>query len=149
MSLEAAAFEGFDADAAVVALQRFNSNAKQRGQTYYHDGRVSGIDCLKPGIAFVARVQGSVLYEVNLTFDRKTKRWLDACTCPLLSGCKHAYAALQQLIVEHAGADVRSLSSGTAKRSIKAKPATPPPPPGFGDVVAQKLGRPLDSGETH
>jgi superfamily II DNA or RNA helicase len=149
MSLDAAAFEGFDAHAALVGLQGFDEGARVRGKAYYNQGHVSQFACSKPGISFVAVVQGTYPYEVNLAFDRKTKRWRNDCTCPLESGCKHAYAALQQLIVEHAGADVRALSSGKATRSAKAKPAVPPPPPGFGAMVVQKLGRPLDRNETN
>ena len=149
MSLDAAAFEGFAAHAAVAALQGFDKNAKSRGRTYYNQGHVSQIKCVTPGTAFVAVVEGTYPYEVNLVFDRKAKCWRNDCTCPLAFGCKHAYAALQQLIVEYAGADVRALSSGTATRSAKAKPAVPPPPPSFGAVVLQKLGRPLVHNETN
>jgi len=147
MSLEASAFVGFDASSAVAALKHFDAQTKRRGEAYYHNGHVSGIDCLKPGVAFVARVQGGELYEVNLAFDRKTRRWQNDCTCPMGCDCKHAFAALQQLVAEYARADVRSLSSGTATRSSKARPAKPPPPPGFSDVVMQKLDRPLEPHE--
>ncbi len=147
MPLTAADFDGFNPATVAATLRAFNSKAKLRGQEYFNNGRVHGLECLEPGVSYGARVRGGSNYQISLNFDGKTKLWLNICTCPLVFGCKHAYAALQQLQSEFAEADVHALSSSTAKRSAQAKPATPPRPIEFDGLVEQKLERPLTSAE--
>lgn len=144
MPLTAADFEGFNPSTVAASLRNFNSKAKQRGQECFNNGRVHGLACLEPGIVYNARVRDGSDYEVSLNFDGKIKQWLNICSCPLVFGCKHAYAALQQLQAEHAEADVQALSSSSASRSTQAKPALPSRPQSFDDFVTEKNGRKLN-----
>jgi hypothetical protein len=147
MPLSADDFVGFNPSHASAALRLFNNKARRAGQEYYQEGRVRRLDCIEPGVSYRARVQGGGSYEVSLNFDGKAKQWLSLCTCSIGFHCKHAYAALQQLLVEHSQASVDAYSSSAIKRSPQAPQAAPSRPLQFEDQVVQKLGRPLKPDE--
>lgn len=150
MSLAAADFQGFDANAAVVALRAFDGKATKRGIEYYNIGAVRSVVCVEPGAGFVARVRGGGMYEVSVNYDGKTRQWLNFCTCPIGWGCKHAYAALKYLLAEHSNASVRALSSSSPKKSLPVipRPVVPTPAPvGFAALAEAKLARRLAKDE--
>ena len=159
MTLRVEDFDGFELDSALSALQRFNRKAAQRGLGYFHEGRVRSLACEVPGQVYLARVRGGGgNYEATLAYDAAAGEWSSFCTCPLAEGCKHAYAALKQLIAEHSQTAVLQLSAGghagrpmtktgakTARKNEAA--AVPHEPSGFAGVVQKKLGRALTSEE--
>jgi len=99
----------------------FPSKIRRRGKQYYRDRAVQRIEVHEPGTHYVVYVEGTELYEVDALYDHG--EWLTECTCPYGVDCKHAYAALQNLL---------DIASGKANVSPEKKasktPSTPPPP---------------------
>jgi hypothetical protein len=151
MPLDAADLNGFDAASLVGALLLFDPRTAKRGLHYFRTGAVHSLLCVESGVSFVASVQGGDLYEVSLNFNAPQKQWINLCSCPMGSRCKHAYAAMKQLQAEHAAADVQALSSSSRSAGVAVKPAPPPPPPkpvSFEELVRDRLNRKLTLTET-
>ena len=75
-----------------------SSTILQRGKKYYDDRLVSTLEEVAPH-EFVATVEGSDSYEVNLLLDENDEVLRQQCDCPFAHGpiCKHAVAALFEL----------------------------------------------------
>ncbi len=69
-------------------LARLDSRTRQRGKTYFNADRVS--DVVLDGPSVRAVVLGSDEYETKLLWSNGL--WSGACTCPMVSNCKHVYA---------------------------------------------------------
>lgn len=110
--------------------QLFGSRVFERGESYWHDGRVEGVTQIAPGI-FHGEVRGGSLYDVTIRVHDRGDGWSDAtavdsallspsvglstadwtiqscsCTCPsAVSGhyCKHCAAVL--LAIVHGASD--------------------------------------------
>ena len=120
--MEPADFAHFDADSAQVFLKELPPQIRERGEDYFKAGRVRDLRADNPGAAYTADVEGTTLYQTTLRYDPETKSWWEECSCPMGGGCKHAYAAMKALLVEHSAASVQSLSAGrkTSKKPIAA-----------------------------
>ena len=146
MPLTAENFMGFQVESVVSTLKSFQPKMATRGEGYFNQGRVYELACGIPGHFYSARVRGhGGNYEVSLQAGPGAGKWRDSCTCSLGCNCKHAYAALKQLMAEQAQAAVGLLSAGET-------PAAPPAAPrprltGFAATVQEKLDRPLTHGE--
>src|SRR5664280_2097211 len=123
MPLSAEDLAGLDIESVAIALRAFDLKTVRRGRGYYNTGRVSNLDCEIPGQSYRACVQGGSNYEVTLEYIADARGWSNLCTCPVSSDCKHAYAALEQLLAEHARAAVYSLSATDGKKSTFARAA--------------------------
>lgn len=64
-----------------------------RGKAYYQTGKVTDLKIDKKEV--IAKVQGTRLYKVNITFGGKLPGY--TCSCPYGFGCKHGVAALLAL----------------------------------------------------
>ncbi|MEK7684512.1 MAG: DEAD/DEAH box helicase [Verrucomicrobiota bacterium] len=148
-------FELLDPDDAHEFIGSFDANTRRKGEAYFREGRVTSLRPEAGGTAFLAAVQGSQLYEVDLFLD-PIEGWTGSCSCPLEFDCKHVYAAMKSLLAEHSVASVRGLSAGATGKIVKApgsiaqpKPPKPAVAPGeFAQTVAEALGRPLRPEET-
>ena len=135
-------FEGFNAAAAQRCLKSFDTRTRKRGEAYFNNGAVESLTCEEPGRVFNATVRGGHTYEVALVSDDGL--WDATCTCPVEYECKHAYAALKQLLAEHSGATVAELSASPGDQKLvqrtRAKLAATQFSE-FGQTVLAKLGR--------
>ena len=148
--LQAAEFEGFDADAAMRYLKAFDAPTRKRGESYLRNGAVESLVCFEPGRHYTAEVMGGARYEVSISLDEDSGEWLGDCSCPVEFECKHAYAALKQLLVERSRAAVDSLSATAGKTfSLPKPPARPGPATPFAELVRRKIERPLTAEESH
>jgi SNF2 family DNA or RNA helicase len=142
-TLQTAAFAGFNAEAASRYLKSFDARTRQRGEKYFRAGAVEALTCVKPGKLFIAEVLGSELYGVTLAYDGG---WDSECTCPMGLECKHVYAALKQLLVEHSSAAVDSLSATAGNFTKIPKPLIAAKT--FADLVREKNDRRLTMEES-
>ncbi len=130
--------------AAQVFLRGFDKRTRERGKDYYYSGVVRKLACVEPGRHYVAEVEGSSLYETQLVYEGNA--WVSACSCPVAINCKHAYAAMLQLL-ELASAAVTPMPGAAPRRSPGSSPAAArvaPPPQPAGTLEAElavKLGR--------
>ena len=93
-----------------AGMRVMDANARKRGEKYFSQGRVRN---LRRGVhagEFLAEVQGADQYAVRLVFDDE-ELVEEACSCPLANGCKHIYATLKALLVEHTRGHVQALSA--------------------------------------
>ena len=74
--------------ALAVYLDRFAPGTRERGRAYFKGGRVQALK--SDGHRVQARVEGTELYETSLFWERDG--WGSACSCPVETDCKHAYA---------------------------------------------------------
>jgi hypothetical protein len=144
MPLSAEDLAGLDIESVAIALRDFDLKTVRRGRGYYNAGRVSNLDCEIPGQVYRASVQGGSNYEVSLEYIADGRKWSNFCTCPVGSDCKHAYAALEQLLAEHARAAVYSLSATDGEKSPFSRPAAPAT---FAETVRDTAGRKLTQEE--
>ncbi|MEN9575279.1 MAG: hypothetical protein RL514_3134 [Verrucomicrobiota bacterium] len=79
------------------ALRAFGAGDRTRGEDYFRQGRVLGVSCAVPGTHYQADVEGGEVYLVDWEFE--DGKWFSSCTCPMESGCKHAYATLKTLLL--------------------------------------------------
>src|ERR1022692_2615793 len=114
MPLAAEDFNGFDAPASARYLRSFDARTRQRGEHYFRAGLVTSLACVQPGCHYTAEVIGGEKYGVSLTYE---DGWDSECTCPMGVECKHAYAALKQLLADYSSASVDSLSATAGKIS--------------------------------
>ena len=146
MLLTVQEFEGFNLDAAQIYLRAFDARTKKRGESYFRAGAVKALECLETGTVYTALVLGGEMYSVRLTYD---ECWSSGCTCPMEVECKHAYAALKQLLSEHSSATVANLSAVAGKTFAPAKPKPKPvSAASFADMVKGKLERKLTHEES-
>ena len=110
--MEPADFAHFADTAAQQFLKELPPLIRERGEAYLQEGRVRDLRCDEPGSTFTADVEGGTLYQTTLRYDPESRSWWEECSCPMGGGCKHAYAAMKALLVEHSAAAVQSLSSG-------------------------------------
>ena len=139
MPLTPSDFAGFNALTGLDFLKSFPRQTRKKGEGYFRNGAVRSLSCNEPGRSYEATVQGSDLYSV--AFDFEDEGWGAECTCPMLYDCKHAYAAMKQLLAEHACA------TGIPQPQ---NPSTPPPAQkvsGWALTVQEKLGRALAGDE--
>lgn len=106
-------FELVDPEDAQLYLKACEAPTRQRGETYFRQGRVTNLSVKTPGKAYAADVQGSELYHVDLKYDEDTG-WDGYCTCPMEHDCKHIYAAMKALVAENSVAAVRTISGGAS-----------------------------------
>jgi hypothetical protein len=130
-------------------LATFDERTRQRGEVYYQTGKVEEV--YADADHFVeAAVAGQELYEVTLFLTRG--KWSSHCTCPMMSDCKHVYAAglAWMAEVEAGGARPTNL--------VPVPPAEPPLPvppktraltfrERWTPVLEKKLGRSLSDAE--
>ncbi|MBI3414240.1 MAG: DEAD/DEAH box helicase [Verrucomicrobia bacterium] len=142
-------FELHAPEMAAAYLDAFEPETRRRGEDYFRRGRVGEISCAEPGVRFVAPVQGSMLYQVELFYDDADEGWFGDCTCPMEYDCKHAYAAMKALLAEQSVARVREISAGAVAKSAPAtrqkKESIAIIP--LADQVVAALGRPLNREE--
>jgi len=142
MPLTIAEFAGFELEDARIYLETFHSGPKRKGEAHYHRGAVQVLTCEEPGYAYSATVLGEQIYQVSLYHEDV---WESDCTCDKEYDCKHAYAAMKQLLGEY------SLLMANGRRAPAGKPAPhpalPAPPAGLAGAVQEKLGRKLAEGE--
>ena len=136
MPLTVADFDDFTRDSAQRFLNGFDRRTQRRGEEYFRDGAVEALDCAEPGREYSADVQGSQLYSVGLF--REDGHWNSECSCPVEFGCKHAYAAMKQLLAEYAGTAKMGASAKPANAAARAKAESHSE---FGQTVLAKLGR--------
>lgn len=98
---------------------RFGLSPWKRSEAYFVDGAVKTLVCVQTGRVFHAGVLGSELYIATLSIEDEFLA--TGCTCPVGGDCKHAYAALKQLLVEHTAALVADLSSMNGRKKLVAK----------------------------
>jgi len=139
MALTRPDFEGFESSAAQKYLNGTDAWTRKKGENYFRIGAVTSLTCEEPGHAYVAKVRGSYLYHVAIKFDGD---WDLQCSCPVGYDCKHAYAAMKQLLREYAGGG-GALAGG--KNGNLSHPSTTQSE--LAEPVEEKLGRPLVSDE--
>jgi hypothetical protein len=144
MPLTAEDFEGFDAVAGGRYLKAFDASTRKKGEKYFRMGAVLSLTCIDTGNRYLAEVRGGALYCVEMFYDEEG--WCAECSCPMEYDCKHAYAAFNQLLVEHTNAYVQTLSATAGKISSISKPAGPPAT--FSEMVKSKLDRKLTREES-
>ncbi len=121
---------------------------RARGEKYFLGGRVRNLRCGEEEGEFLAEVQGTELYTVAVGLDADGV-FDEACSCPMEGDCKHVYAVLKALLVEHTQGSVRALSEGAASGPVeppRLKPVRDDQTP-FPDQVAAALERKLVAGE--
>jgi hypothetical protein len=147
-------------DQAREFLSVFDSATRQKGENYFRHGRVKEITPgknAKPGTHYIAIVEGSNIYGVDLTYS-KPGGWMGHCSCPVGNECKHIYAGMKALLAEQSLAAVRQISSNAMENVAPPGPnsptATPPAKPRerviqpVSTLAANALGRPLDRRES-
>ncbi len=142
MPLTVADFENFDLEDARSFLNTFHSGSKRKGESHYRRGAVQVLTCEEPGYAYSATVLGTQVYQVSLYCDDV---WDADCTCDVEYGCKHAYAAMLQLLAEY------SILTANGKR-VPAGETAPSPAPqvspaSLAGTVQEKLERKLTGDE--
>src|SRR5215212_7750830 len=73
--------------------------SRLRGEAYFNEGRVTDLRAVEDGKFFFATVHGTEPYRVEIEYDED--ELLTGCTCPVGNECKHIYATLKALLVEH------------------------------------------------
>ena len=124
------------------------TTTRARGEKYFAGGRVRNLRPGKRDGEFMADVQGTELYTVCVVLDADGIAD-GGCSCPLGGDCKHVYATLKALLVEHTQGAVRALSEkqpgpSSSPRSARAKPEDARP---FPEQVAVALDRKLTQPE--
>jgi hypothetical protein len=124
-------------------MHAMHPNARTRGEAYFNQGRVADLHAAEQGKFCFATVAGSEPepYRVEIEFD--DDEVLTSCTCPLGDNCKHIYATLKAMLVEHTRGRVQALSSKqtAATGNRGATEAS------FEEEVAAALKRPLKAAE--
>ena len=85
-----------DPAAARAFLQIVGETTHQRGQRYFAKGAVRQLQCVRPGIEYAAKVQGSQLYSTQVIYEKG--EWFSNCSCPIIEDCKHAVAVMLTLL---------------------------------------------------
>ncbi len=114
-------------------LDSFDSGTRLRGEAYFKSGSVSAVWSAADHLVKAA-VSATEDYELTLFLTRGT--WSSRCSCPVVSDCKHAYAAgLAWLRAVESGA-----RDGRNPDDIPSAPATP-----FVTAGAPTVDRALES----
>ncbi|MBT1180082.1 SWIM zinc finger family protein [Bifidobacterium vespertilionis] len=77
----------------------FDPRVLERGETYWHEGRVEAASQIVPGV-FHGEVRGNDLYDVTVRVDAKGRFVSASCTCPFAASgnrCKHLAAVMLAL----------------------------------------------------
>ncbi|MCG3146961.1 MAG: RNA polymerase-associated protein RapA [Verrucomicrobiae bacterium] len=82
--------------AANQFLQFHSRNARQRGEEYFHAGRVQPAAWTEDFSRLDATVTGTQVYQVTLRFMKGA--WDGECSCPVEFRCKHGVAAMLTLL---------------------------------------------------
>lgn len=128
-----------DADKVQRLLRTYPKSVQRLGDSLFREGRVFGIDCQLPGVAYVATVGENPACRVQLNLDA-TAGWTAQCTCEDSLQCAHGYAAFKALLAEHSLATVQQLSrTGTAE----GRPSESKAEDDFSARVKLALGRSL------
>ena len=122
--------------------------ARSRGEKYFLSGRVRDLAQGDQDGEFLADVQGTELYTVRVIVDHEGVSD-EECSCPMGGDCKHVYALLKALLVEHTQGSVRSLSEGAKELPSVAIAEKPPADDtmSFPEQVAASLSRNLTATE--
>ncbi len=132
-------------DLVRAEMRAMDSNAQTRGEKYFAQNRVRDVRQGREG-EFFAEVLGTEQYSVRLVFDEEAL--VDqSCSCPLGSGCKHIYATLKALLVEHTRGHVQVLSARQTPNPAAARVRSKAHQGTFDEQVAGALGRPLNQKE--
>ncbi len=136
-------------DLVRAEMNAMPSAARARGDMYFIGGRVQNLRHGEQDGEFLADVQGTELYTVRVVVDAQDGVTDEECSCPLGGDCKHVYAALKALLVEHTQGSVRSLSEGAKELPSVATSAKPPADDtlSFPEQVAASLSRNLTATE--
>ena len=131
------------ADRVRAFMHAMHPNARMRGEAYFNQGRVIDLRAEEEGKFCFATVAGSEPepYRVEIEFD--DEEVLTSCTCPLGDNCKHIYATLKAMLVEHTCGSVQALSS--KQNPTPAQRGAPAP--SFEEEVAAACGRRLKAAE--
>ena len=81
-----------DPAAARAFLEIVGETTHRRGQRYFTQGALRSLQCVKPGIEYTAKVQGSQLYTTQVLYEKG--EWFSNCSCPIIEDCKHAVAVI-------------------------------------------------------
>ena len=92
-----------DPAAARAFLEIVGETTHRRGQRYFSKGAVRSLQCVKPGIEYTAKVQGSQLYTTQVLYEKG--EWFSNCSCPIIEDCKHAVAVILALLNHAAEVD--------------------------------------------
>lgn len=131
-------------EAAEKFLRQLPAATRQKGEAYFRQGAVKSLECSAPGTQYLARVQGTEGYEVQLFLDGE---WDAECSCPVGMDCKHAYAAMKALLAEYNVLKVQRLSAGAASTGGKSGRGSPKPG-SLAELLAAAVGRELRGTET-
>ncbi len=146
LPMEPADFTSFDAAGAQQFLKELTPDTRRQGEELYGRGALQELRCVEPGVEYVADIEGETLLQTSLSYDRDTKAWWEACSCPAGGGCEHAAAMMQALLAEQSAASARSLSTG--KKRKKAEAVTPVASGALAQKVIESLGRDLSRAES-
>jgi len=143
------AFELLDPRNARAFLERFNSQARRKGEQHFRRGSVQALAPEQPGLVYSAEVRDGEVQDVELEYD-PVHGWSGVCSCPAQDACEHVFAAMRALLAEHSAAAVRSLSAGVPSAAAWAKSAnaTDEEAGGLARRLMATLRRPLDPKET-
>jgi hypothetical protein len=100
-----------DHQAAQRFLQTFPRPIRERGDAYFRNGAVKSLRCVDPAGQWVASVQGTELYNVALGYHPELREWQAECSCPVGDLCKHAYASMFTLLMQHSDDDPAPIAS--------------------------------------
>ena len=128
-------------ETATRYLATFPSLTANRGAAYFAEGAVEEIRPLSSGTGFRAIVAGSQSYETLLVPHPRTGSWESSCTCPVGLHCKHAYAAMKELLAD------AIIKDETAPDKQSRQFAAPPLRSTLTEPLAAALGRPLTTEE--
>jgi hypothetical protein len=106
--------DSIDHQAAQRFLKAFSDPTRERGDTYFRKGAVKSLRRKDPTGGWIASVQGTELYEVDLAYDPKSTEWAAKCSCPVGVLCKHAYASMLTLLKQHPDEDSSADASASA-----------------------------------
>jgi|GEM_PF-514435 len=116
------------------ALKRFSSGAAERGRLYARGGHVRQLDLDQSGDGFAATVRGTRTYRCEWIAAAPT--WTNACTCPMVRDCKHAYAAACTLLAHALDGALRQ-RPGSRMSPPHGLAGTPLPPLRVVDLLAE------------
>ena len=138
-------------------LDGFAAKSRRRGKHYFEDGAVISVTCVEIDRKYAAVVHRGADYAVAASYDPEARRWSAACDCPVMRGCKHAYAAmlaLQANASELSAPPTESDAKPGRRKKAKAKTAAvrlqeepQPPASPLSAALGQALGRKLNPAE--
>lgn len=79
-----------------MEMEEFQYQIQQRGKEYYEKGNVKSL--VRTGDTFIAKVEGSEMYNVKVHIDTEGDYVHYQCDCPYEWPCKHEYAVLMAIL---------------------------------------------------